>query len=59
MRYIKLLILILITSSITLNGCKILKKKKKCDCPEWSNINKLKSKQIVLKNTYEKKSNYS
>jgi len=58
MRYIKLLILMLLTSSITLNGCKILKRKK-CDCPEWSNINKIKSKQIVLKNTYEKKSNYS
>ena len=48
----------LLTSSITLNGCKILKRKK-CDCPEWSNIDKMIPKQISLKIINEKKSNNS
>jgi len=39
-------------------GCKILKKKKKCDCPEWSKTTEKKVNPLITNLHYEKESNY-
>lgn len=34
----KIIYTLLIISLISNSSCKILKRKKKCDCPEWSSL---------------------
>ena len=54
LKYSVLFVLILLLSS-----CKILKKKKDCDCPEWSyNLDNYKTKLIGLKKHFSQKEKY-
>ena len=50
--------IIIIGLTLVCFSCKILKKKKKCDCPEWSKTFQKKINPNIKTLQYEKESNY-